>query len=105
RSRIAQNVLTRDHTERMLKAFGAEVIIEETPAGEAITVQGEAELHPAVIAVPRDPSSAAFPLAAALIVQGSKITVPGVLLNPRRTGFLEALREMGANISIANRRD
>ena len=105
RSRIEQEALTRDHTERMLKAFGAEVAIERTGHGEAISVLGETELHPAKVLVPGDPSSAAFPLAAALIVRGSEVTLPNVLLNPRRTGLLETLADMGADIEIVNRRD
>jgi 3-phosphoshikimate 1-carboxyvinyltransferase len=104
RSRIAQRALTRDHTERMLKAFGADIAVEKLPkGGEAIMVQGEVELHPAAIEVPRDPSSAAFPLVAALLVPGSEILLPGVLLNPRRTGLLDTLREMGGGIEIVNR--
>jgi len=105
RSRIVQDALTRDHTERMLRAFGAEVEIEQTEDGEAISVLGEIELRPAKVFVPGDPSSAAFPLGAALIVPGSEITLANVLLNPRRTGFLETLREMGAHIDVGNRRD
>jgi 3-phosphoshikimate 1-carboxyvinyltransferase len=105
-SRIVQRVLTRDHTERMLKAFGAQ--IEVTPladGGEEIRIMGEAELKPVAIDVPRDPSSAAFPLAAALIVPGSHISIPAVLLNPRRTGLIETLLEMGAHIKIENARE
>ena len=105
RSRIVQDALTRDHTERMLKAFGANIVVESTDQGEAVTILGEAELHPAKVFVPGDPSSAAFPVAAALIVPGSKITLPNLLLNSRRTGFFETLREMGAEIEIANCRD
>jgi 3-phosphoshikimate 1-carboxyvinyltransferase len=104
-SRIVQNSLTRDHTERMLKAFGANVMIERIDRGEAITIEGEAELRPARVSVPRDPSSAAFPLAAALLVPGSDISLPDVLLNPRRTGLLDTLREMNADIEIVNRRE
>jgi 3-phosphoshikimate 1-carboxyvinyltransferase len=66
---------------------------------------GEAELKACVVDVPRDPSSAAFPLVAALIVPGSEVSIPGVLLNPRRIGLVETLREMGAQIEIANRRE
>src|SRR6185437_3903840 len=66
---------------------------------------GEVELHPAALSVPRDPSSAAFPLVAALIVPGSEVSIPGVLLNPRRIGLIETLKEMGADIQIANARD
>ncbi|HEX3429789.1 MAG TPA: 3-phosphoshikimate 1-carboxyvinyltransferase [Rhizomicrobium sp.] len=105
RSLVVQHVPTRDHTERMLKTFGAELTVEQTEGGEAIGVEGEAELRPAEVFVPRDPSSAAFPLAAALLVPGSEITLPDVLLNPRRIGMLETLREMNANIEIVNRRD
>lgn len=105
RSRIFQDALTRDHTERMLRAFGAEVTVEPTEQGEAISVLGEAELQPAKLIVPRDPSSAAFPLSAALIVPGSEVTLPNVLLNPRRTGLLETVRDMGARIDIENRHD
>jgi 3-phosphoshikimate 1-carboxyvinyltransferase len=105
RSRISQTSLTRDHTERMLKAFGVDITIEALDhAGEAISIMGEAELRPAHVAVPADPSSAAFPLAAALIVPGSDVTLPGVLLNPRRTGFLLTVEEMGARISVSNQR-
>jgi 3-phosphoshikimate 1-carboxyvinyltransferase len=106
RSRIVQRVLTRDHTERMLKAFGAEIDVEAlADGGEEIRIMGEAELKPAAIDVPRDPSSAAFPLAAALIVPGSHISIPSVLLNPRRTGLIETLLEMGADIAIGNERE
>jgi 3-phosphoshikimate 1-carboxyvinyltransferase len=106
RSRIVQATLTRDHTERMLKAFGAAIAVEDLGAGgEAVTIQGEAELLPQAIHVPRDPSSAAFPLVAALIVAGSEISLPDVLLNPRRTGLLETLKEMGAYVEIADRRE
>jgi len=106
RSRIAQKVLTRDHTEKMLKAFGAEIAVEPLPGGgEAVTIMGEAELRAVDIAVPRDPSSAAFPLAAALLVPDSEISIAGVLLNPRRTGLLETLTEMGADINVENLRE
>jgi 3-phosphoshikimate 1-carboxyvinyltransferase len=106
RSRIAQAVLTRDHTERMLKAFGAEISVEPLAGGgEAIEVTGEVELKPAAVQVPRDPSSAAFPLVAALIVPGSEISIPGIMLNPRRIGLIETLKQMGADIVIDNRRE
>jgi 3-phosphoshikimate 1-carboxyvinyltransferase len=106
RTRIVQGALTRDHTEKMLKAFGAEIAVEPlAQGGEAVTVTGEAELKPCAVAVPRDPSSAAFPLVAALIVPGSQITVPDVLLNARRAGLIATLREMGADISVANMRE
>ncbi|HWU26904.1 MAG TPA: 3-phosphoshikimate 1-carboxyvinyltransferase, partial [Rhizomicrobium sp.] len=103
RSRIVQRALTRDHTELMLKAFGADICVEPLEhGGEAVTIMGEAELRPTDVAVPRDPSSAAFPIAAALLVPGSDVRLPGVLLNARRTGFLETLLEMGATIETEN---
>ncbi len=106
RSRLVQRALTRDHTEKMLKAFGAEIAVEALEGGgEAVMIMGEAELRPTDVVVPRDPSSAAFPLAAALLVAGSEIAIPGVLLNPRRTGLLATLAEMGAHIEVENRRE
>src|SRR5262245_7766995 len=85
RSTIIERAATRDHTERMLKAFGATISVEALPNGEsAISVIGEAELKPIPIAVPSDPSSAAFALVAALIVPDSKIEIENVMLNPRR---------------------
>jgi 3-phosphoshikimate 1-carboxyvinyltransferase len=105
-TRVIQHTLTRDHTERMLRAFGADVSVESlSGGGERIGMMGEAELRPANISVPRDPSSAAFPLVAALIVPGSEMSIPGVMLNPRRIGLIETLLEMGAGISVANRRE
>ena len=106
RSRIVQRALTRDHTERMLAAFGAKISVETlADGGEAIEITGEIDLKPASVAVPCDPSSAAFPLVAALIVPGSEITIPGVLLNPRRIGLIDTLTDMGADISISNKRE
>jgi 3-phosphoshikimate 1-carboxyvinyltransferase len=104
RTRIVQKALTRDHTEKMLAGFGATVSVEPLAEGEAIFVTGEAELKPCAVDVPRDPSSAAFAVVAALIVPGSEITVPSVLLNPRRAGFIQTLKEMGANIAVTNER-
>jgi 3-phosphoshikimate 1-carboxyvinyltransferase len=102
-SRIVQRALTRDHTEKMLAAFGAKISVEPlADGGEAIEITGEIDLKPAAIDVPGDPSSAAFPLVAALIVPGSDVSIPGVLLNPRRIGLIETLKEMGADISILN---
>jgi 3-phosphoshikimate 1-carboxyvinyltransferase len=102
-TRISQGTLTRDHTERMLAGFGAKVAVESLPdGGETISIAGEAELTACDIEVPRDPSSAAFPLVAALVVPGSNISIPGVLLNPRRTGLIDTLLEMGADIAIEN---
>ncbi len=105
RSRIVQRELTRDHTEKMFKAFGAEVSVEAlADGGEAVHVLGEVDLKPCVVEVPRDPSSAAFALVAALIVQGSEVTLPSILLNPRRIGLIETLVEMGGDIEIVNER-
>ena len=96
---------TRDHTERMLRAFGAEVIVEDRPDGRHIWLKGGQALTGAAIRVPGDPSSAAFPIVAALITPGSEVMVEGVLLNPLRTGLFETLREMGADLVIENARD
>ena len=105
-SRIVQRALTRDHTEKMLAAFGAQIAVEDLPdGGEAIEVTGETDLKPTAVDVPCDPSSAAFPLVAALIVPGSEVTIPGVLLNPRRIGLIDTLKEMGADISVSNERE
>jgi 3-phosphoshikimate 1-carboxyvinyltransferase len=106
RSTIIERAATRDHTERMLKAFGAAIAVEPMDGGAAaISITGEAELHPVPIDVPSDPSSAAFPLVAALIVPGSEILLENLMLNPRRIGLIETLLEMGAHIEIQNRRD
>ncbi len=105
RSTIIEHAATRDHTERMLRAFGVDVRVEKLSNGEAISVVGEAELKPANISVPGDPSSAAFLLVAGLIVAESDIVVTGVMLNPRRAGLITTLKEMGADIAITNPRD
>jgi 3-phosphoshikimate 1-carboxyvinyltransferase len=106
RSRISQATLTRDHTERMLTAFGAEISVEPLPGGgEVVSLMGEAELKGTSVVVPRDPSSAAFVIVAGLIVPGSEITLPGILLNPRRIGLIDTLLEMGANIEITRPRE
>jgi 3-phosphoshikimate 1-carboxyvinyltransferase len=96
---------TRDHTERMLAGFGADVSTEATAEGRVITLRGQPELRPQTIAVPRDPSSAAFPVAAALLVEGSEVRVPGIGLNPTRAGFYDTLMEMGADLRFEDRRD
>lgn len=102
-SRISQATLTRDHTEKMLAAFGAEISVQPMRGGgETIAIMGEAELKGISVAVPRDPSSAAFPLVAALLVPDSDIVLADVLLNPRRTGLFETLKEMGAAIAVRN---
>ena len=95
---------TRDHTERMLAGFGAEIMTEVTEAGRVITLTGQPELQPQEILVPRDPSSAAFPVCAALIVEGSDVLVPNIGLNPTRAGLFETLREMGADLTYENLR-
>jgi 3-phosphoshikimate 1-carboxyvinyltransferase len=104
-TQVVEPESTRDHTERMLRAFGAVVEVEDAADGRHIRLQGGQRLAGAPIAVPGDPSSAAFPLVAALITPGSNVTVEGVLLNPLRTGLFTTLREMGADLSIANERD
>ncbi|MBV1865838.1 MAG: 3-phosphoshikimate 1-carboxyvinyltransferase [Rhodobacteraceae bacterium] len=96
---------TRDHSERMLRGFGAQVETIKTGAGYEITLQGQPELTPQTIAVPRDPSSAAFPVAAALIVEGSEILLPNIGLNPTRAGLFTTLLEMGADITYENARE
>jgi 3-phosphoshikimate 1-carboxyvinyltransferase len=97
---------TRDHTERMLRHFGADVQVENVGAhGRRVTLRGQPELNPAAVTVPADPSSAAFPLVAGLIVPGSDIILDGVMLNPLRTGLFATLREMGATIEELDRRD
>ncbi len=95
---------TRDHTERMLAGFGAEITVEDTEKGRVITLTGQPELIPQDIIVPRDPSSAAFPVCAALIVPGSDVLVPGIGLNPTRAGLFTSLRDMGADLSYENER-
>lgn len=97
-TRVIEPVLTRDHSERMLAGFGAELTVEETPQGRIISIRGEAEFDPQQITVPGDPSSAAFWMVAASIVPGSDITIANVGLNPTRTGLTTALRMMGADI-------
>ena len=96
---------TRDHTERMLGHFGARVRIDpDSDGGRRITVEGYPELIAAPITVPGDPSSAAFPLVAALIVPGSDVTIANVGLNPTRAGLIASLREMGADITLQKQR-
>jgi 3-phosphoshikimate 1-carboxyvinyltransferase len=104
-TRVLEPVQTRDHSERMLRAFGADVRIEDTPQGRLIAVRGEAELRPQRLRVPGDISSAAFPLVAALLVRHSHVTLSGVGVNPTRDGLLRVLAAMGADIEAANPRD
>ena len=96
---------TRDHTERMLRGFGADLSVEETDEGRVITLTGQPELKPQSIAVPRDPSSAAFPVCAAIITEGSDVLVPNIGLNPTRAGLFTTLIEMGANLTYENERE
>ena len=96
---------TRDHTERMLAGFGAEITVEQTEEGRVITLTGQPELRAQHVDVPRDPSSAAFPVCAALIVPGSDVLVPGIGLNPTRAGLFTTLREMGADLTYENERE
>ncbi|WP_108854659.1 3-phosphoshikimate 1-carboxyvinyltransferase [Albidovulum aquaemixtae] len=102
---VIEKDATRDHTERMLRGFGAELTSEDRAEGRVITLTGQPELRPQTVAVPRDPSSAAFPVCAALIVEGSDILVPGVSQNPTRNGLYTTLVEMGADIAFENPRE
>jgi 3-phosphoshikimate 1-carboxyvinyltransferase len=101
---VIESEASRDHTERMLAHFGADVRVEAQGDGRRITVRGEPELVPAPIAVPADPSSAAFPMVAALIVPGSELILREVMTNPLRTGLIATLRDMGADIEVLGKR-
>jgi 3-phosphoshikimate 1-carboxyvinyltransferase len=103
---VIEKEATRDHTEKLLKHFGASIRV--TPSGEhgrRITLQGQPELEAAPVAVPADLSSAAFPLVGALIVPGSEVVLEGVMLNPLRAGLLTTLKEMGASIEAVDQRN
>jgi 3-phosphoshikimate 1-carboxyvinyltransferase len=102
---VIEREATRDHTERMLRHFGATVAAVESGGKTRITVTGGAELEGRDVVVPADPSSAAFLIGAALIVPGSDVTVEGVLVNPTRTGFYTTLQEMGGDVSFLNERE
>ena len=102
---VIEREATRDHSERMLIGFGAHVDVEKTRDGNVITLTGQPELRPQTVAVPRDPSSAAFPVCAALVVEGSDIFVPGVSQNLTRNGLYLTLVEMGADIVFENPRE
>ena len=102
---VIEKEATRDHTERMLAGFGAEITVEDTDEGRVITLTGQPELTPQTITVPRDPSSAAFPVCAALIVPGSDVLVPNIGLNPTRAGLFYTLQEMGADLTFENMRE
>src|SRR5208283_2980007 len=101
---VIETEASRDHTEKMLAHFGAEVRVTTEGEGRRIDLVGRPELRPSPVVVPADPSSAAFPIVAALIVPGSEIVVEGVIMNPLRTGLMTTLREMEADIDILDRR-
>jgi 3-phosphoshikimate 1-carboxyvinyltransferase len=102
---VIEREATRDHSERMLIGFGARLHVEKTRDGNVITLTGQPELRPQTVAVPRDPSSAAFPVCAALVVEGSDIFVPGVSQNLTRNGLYLTLVDMGADIVFENPRE
>ncbi|MCC5955306.1 MAG: 3-phosphoshikimate 1-carboxyvinyltransferase [Natronohydrobacter sp.] len=102
---VIEDEPTRDHTERMLRGFGAEISVEDTSEGRIITLTGQPELRGQNVSVPRDPSSAAFPVCAALLVPGSEVFVPGVSQNPTRNGIFLTLQEMGADLVLENPRE
>lgn len=105
-TRVIEPVPTRDHSERMLKGFGADLTVETDSAGvRTISIRGEVDLKPQHIVVPGDPSSAAFPIIAALITPGSEVTVTNVGMNPTRAGLFDVLLKMGADLSFANARE
>jgi len=101
---VREKVATRDHTERMLTAMGADVHVQETGGDRIVTLTGQPELKPITLAVPGDISSSAFLLVAASIIPGSDITVENVGLNPLRTGVVDALKAMGADIELLDQR-
>ncbi len=102
---VIEKEATRDHTERMLRGFGATLTTQATDEGQVITLTGQPEFKPQHITVPRDPSSAAFPVCAALITEGSDVVVPNIGLNPTRIGLFYALQEMGADLTFENTRE
>jgi len=102
---VIEKEATRDHTEKMLKHFGADVRVEANGTGRRITLTGQPELVPRPIEVPADPSSAAFPLVAALLVPRSEVMLEGVMMNPLRTGLIATLREMDASIERLDQRN
>jgi 3-phosphoshikimate 1-carboxyvinyltransferase len=104
-TRVIEPVPTRDHSERMLRGFGAELTVEDGPEGKIISITGEAELKPQHITVPGDPSSAGFWMVAASIVPGSEIVIRNVCMNPTRTGLITALKLMGADIAEIDARE
>ena len=103
-TRVTELEPTQDHSEHMLRHFGAEVVVERQGGGCSISLMGQPELRATDVLVPGDPSLAAFPLVAALLVPGSRVTVRGVGLNPLRTGLFATLREMGADLKFTDER-
>jgi 3-phosphoshikimate 1-carboxyvinyltransferase len=105
-TRVIEPIPTRDHSERMLRGFGATLEVEiEADGTRIISITGEAELKPQTLVVPGDPSSAAFPIVAALITPGSEVTVTNVGMNPTRTGVFQMLKAMGADLTFTNERE
>jgi 3-phosphoshikimate 1-carboxyvinyltransferase len=104
RTTVVEPIPTRDHTERMLTHFGAEISVKDEEGGCAVTVRGDAELVGVPIAIPGDPSSAAFAIAAGVMCEGSDVVLKGVLMNPTRAGFIETVREMGAGLELLDLR-
>ena len=102
---ITEKETTRDHTERMLSSFGADISVENISNRRSIKLCGHSELNGQNICVPSDPSSAAFPICAAIIVEGSDILVPNITLNETRAGLYKTLIEMGANLTFENERE
>jgi 3-phosphoshikimate 1-carboxyvinyltransferase len=102
---VIEKVMTRDHTEKMLAGFGAALeVTRDGDGARRIRVEGQGALRGQDVEVPSDPSSAAFAIVAALIVPGSQVSIPAILMNPTRTGLIDTLLEMGGDIEIANRR-
>lgn len=102
---VIEPVPTRDHSERMLRGFGAELEVEEVDGERVIRICGEADLKPQNVVVPGDPSSAAFVIVAALITEGSDLIIENVGLNPTRAGLIQVLRDMGGQIEELDRRE
>ena len=104
-TKYVERTLTRDHTERMLMAFGGKIKTEKTENGYVHYVQGLQELQPQEITIPSDPSSASFFIAAALMVEGSDITIKNICMNETRIGFLKVVEMMGARIEVNNKKN
>ena len=103
-TKYVERTLTRDHTERMLMAFGGKIKSEKTENGYAHYLEGLQELKPQEITIPSDPSSASFFIAAALMVEGSDITIKNICMNETRIGFLKVINKMGARIEVNNKK-